>query len=44
MYDQGYAVRKILAGHSGTQPSRLGCPEVKFSHPNENKNYQKLIN
>ena len=43
MYDQGYALKKILASSSGTQPCRLVCPEVKLSHPYEKKN-QKLIN
>ena len=35
MYDQGYALRKILASPLGTQPCRLGCPEVKLCHPDE---------
>ena len=37
MYDQGYALRKILASTSATRPCRLGCPEVKLGHPNEKK-------
>ena len=41
---QGCALRKILGSPLGTQPCRLGCPEVKLSHPNEKKKNQKLIN
>ena len=34
---QGFAVKKILGSPSGTQPCRLGCPEVKLGSPNESK-------
>ena len=40
--NQGYTLRKILGSPSGTQPCRLGYPEVKLSSLNENKNW-KLI-
>ena len=45
MYEQGYALRKILASHSGTEPWRLGCPGVKLSHPNEKQKKElKIVN
>ena len=36
-------LKKILVNPSGTHPCRLGCPEIKLSHPNEKNNNPNLI-
>lgn len=40
---QGCVLRKILGSPLGTQPCRLGYPEIKLSHPNEKKIKNELM-